>query len=61
MSTTPVRPGTEPPVDEETRQIIEQRLATADGNPKQDYMEALEDVVREGRKKLSRLKHPVPR
>ena len=61
MSTTPTRPGTKPAIDEETRRVIEQRLATADGNPKQDYRDALDDAVREGRKEMAQLKHSVPR
>jgi hypothetical protein len=36
-------------------------LATADENPKQSYIEALEDVVREGRKEVAQLKNPVLR
>jgi hypothetical protein len=60
-STIPTRPGTNAPVDDETRRIVEERLATADGNPKQDYLEALAHAVREGRKEVAKLKHPVPR
>ena len=44
MSTTPTRPRTEPEVDDETRRIIEQRLATADDEPTHDPREAIEEI-----------------
>jgi hypothetical protein len=43
---TPRRRSTNPPSDEETRLIIEQRLATADQDPKQDAREAVEEIQR---------------
>ena len=56
MSTTPIRPRTEPFVDEETRRIIEQRLATFDEDRKTavDAKEALAAIRKN-------LKHPTPR
>jgi hypothetical protein len=54
MSTIPTRPGTKPEIDDETRRIIEQRLATADHEPKQDARDAIEEIRRN-------LKQPVPR
>jgi hypothetical protein len=54
MSTVPTRPNSKAPVDEETRLIIEHRLATADQEPKQDAREALEEIRR-------KLHDPSPR
>jgi hypothetical protein len=63
MSTTtqPTRPGAKPEIDDETRRIIEERLRTADQNTKQGYIEALDDVLSEGRKEVAQRKHPTPR
>jgi hypothetical protein len=52
-STIPTRPGTTPPVDEETRRVIEQRLATAEDESRQDAREAIEEIRR-------KLQHPSP-
>lgn len=54
MSTMPTRPNLKAPADEETRLIIEHRLATADQEPKQDAREALEEIRR-------KLHHPSAR
>jgi hypothetical protein len=45
MSTTPSRPNTkpEPSVDDKTRRIIEERLATAAEEPRQDLRKAVEE------------------
>jgi len=55
MSSTPTRPETEPSIDDETRAIIEQRLATFDEDRKTavDAREALAAIRRS-------LKHPLP-
>jgi hypothetical protein len=56
MSTTPTRPRIEAPVDEETRRIIEQRLATFDEDCRTavDAKEALAAIRKN-------LKDPSPR
>jgi hypothetical protein len=54
MSTTPTRPVTEPEISDRERRIIEQRLATADDEPRQDARQAIEEIRRE-------LHHASPR
>lgn len=46
MSTTPTRPAITQPVDDETRRVIEQRLATAEDEPREDAREAIEGIRR---------------
>ncbi len=54
MSTIPKYRSAKPEIDDETRRIIEQRLATADHEPKQDARDAIEEIRR-------KIKQPVPR
>jgi len=44
MNSITQRPGTKPEIDDETRRIIEPRLATADHEPKQDAREVIEEI-----------------
>jgi hypothetical protein len=53
MKATPTRPGTEPEISDRERRIIEERLATADSEPRQDAREAIEEIRR-------KLKQPSP-
>lgn len=48
-------------IDPETERIIIERLEMADQEPRQDYWEALADVLRDGHKEVARLKQLVPR
>jgi hypothetical protein len=52
--TQPTRHSTKPEIDDETRRIIERRLATADREPKKNAWEAIEEIRRT-------LKQGVPR
>jgi hypothetical protein len=56
MASTPTRPDTKPAVDEETRRVIEQRLATFDEDRKTavDAKEALAAIRKS-------LQQPAPR
>jgi len=54
MSTTPSRPGTEPEISDREKWIIEQRLARADNEPRQDARESIEEIRR-------KLQHPSPK
>jgi hypothetical protein len=56
MSTIPIRPETEPEIDEETRAILDERLRTIDQDALEsvDCKEALAEIRRS-------LKSPVPR
>ncbi len=50
MATTPIPPGTMPEVDPETKRIIEQRLATFDGDVK---------TATDGREAVARLRQKL--
>jgi len=54
MSTIRKRPSAKAEIDDETRGIVEQRLAAADRESKQDAREAIEEIRR-------KIKQPVPR
>jgi hypothetical protein len=60
-NTRPTLPGAKPEIDDETRRTVEERLRTTDQNTKQGYIDALDDVLSEGRKEVSQRKHPTAR
>lgn len=54
VSIVPSRPGKKPEIDDETRHIIERRLATADSEPREDSKKAIEEIRR-------KINQPIPR
>lgn len=54
MSATPVRPGTEDEIDEETRAILDERMKTIDEDAK-NAVDA-KTVIAEGRRRLQQMR-----